>query len=649
MAINRPSIPPPFIEPPRAMEPLPPLPQPVPPLPEPMLPRLGSTPPYPTSRRRWWLVPAAVLAGGVAIAVITRHGPSGQTEQPKQAVARIKLGTSAGTGFFVRGPDDLAYVVTAYHVIESGEPIEVERMVDGEGAKPFVEAYPEVEVAAFDADADLAVLRVTNVRADHFPVLALGDAPTQDSDIASYGFAASSLSRSPNLMSKPGKVLSLVKFPIYDHDSGTLIRDDAVDGLLVSSEIEPGFSGGPTCNTRGEVVGVNVTKDLVHRAQNGAVSVSALRALLDKVKPAAASDPVRPEDVKALLTRIESEYLLLPLDKRATARESDYVSTRDLPRVTTLVSDIDVLQHDTTRDPKTKLSGQAVLGVLLMRLPGHPLETFTAPATRQAVADCELREQRLQEYFGALHGSEARTADHAPCLSRAFRPMVWDLTALAMQWEGAVRDIKVVKVESTDDEHHEYRASVQFANLSYLVDVWLSTEGGRLRLKLFDNHGAPSGVTTPRAVPASAFVGTWLRTEPKTSRSFPSGFTASFDTDEKLTLSVGTDGTVSATHALRRHIYRDGQFLPCGNGSFIDLGIEQNFTGAIDHGAVVAFRQGKARAIGRNMATCSQAFTYQPDQVAVFKLVDGKLLMYRSDGTAFPETAEFHAAPAAAQ
>ena len=57
-----------------------------------------------------------------------------------------------------------------------------------------------------------------------------------------------------------------------------------------------------------------------------------------------------------------------------------------------------------------------------------------------------------------------------------------------------------------------------------------------------------------------------------------------------------------------------------------------------------AFAVDDAKAIGSDMARCWRAFTYQPDQVAVFKLaeVSDKLLMYRTDGVAFPETAEFH-------
>ena len=49
------------------------------------------------------------------------------------------------------------------------------------------------------------------------------------------------------------------------------------------------------------------------------------------------------------------------------------------------------------------------------------------------------------------------------------------------------------KVESVDPERHVYRASVRFDGIDYLVDVWLATDGGRLRLKLFDDRGPARG------------------------------------------------------------------------------------------------------------------------------------------------------------
>src|SRR5205814_1575640 len=114
-----------------------------------------------------------------------------------------------------------------------------------------------------------------------FEKLPLAAEPVKDAKVESFGFPASSLAKRAGLMSKDGKVLSLVKFPVYDHRYHRVLRDNAVDGLLVSTDIEPGFSGGPTCDESGRVVGVNVTKDLAHVGQNGAVSVAILKKLVD--------------------------------------------------------------------------------------------------------------------------------------------------------------------------------------------------------------------------------------------------------------------------------------------------------------------------------------------------------------------------------
>ncbi|HEY8089545.1 MAG TPA: serine protease, partial [Polyangiaceae bacterium] len=222
-------------------------------------------PPVPhRSRALVWALLGVGLFVGVAltvglVAMVKRGGAHGSG--PARSVVRVVLASQSGTGFFVTGPDSEAYVVTAHHVIDSGEPILVERTVDGSSGSQWTEAYPDTEVVAFDADADLAVIRLKGVRGDHFTPLALARAPVADEAILSYGYPASSLATKSGMVSKPGKVLSLVKFPVVDRRTGEVVRNEAVDGLLVSSEIEPGFSGGPTCNDRGEVVGVNVTKD----------------------------------------------------------------------------------------------------------------------------------------------------------------------------------------------------------------------------------------------------------------------------------------------------------------------------------------------------------------------------------------------------
>ncbi len=508
------------------------------------------------------------------------------------------------------------------------------------------EAYPDTEVVAFDADADLAVIRLKGVRADHFTPLALAKVPVADESILSYGYPASSLAAKSGMVSKPGKVLSLVKFPVIDRRTGEVVRNEAVDGLLVSSEIEPGFSGGPTCNDRGEVVGVNVTKDTVHRAQNGAVSAAAVKGLLAQVQPAGHGKDPSADDVKQLLTRIQSEYLLLPIERRWEAREDDFVSANDMPRMNEMITAIRRLEDDTSRDAKTKLSGQAMLGLVLARLPGRPLETYTDRSTRKALADCELREASLRQFFGSLAKPGADSdalagVTNGRCSALAFRPLVWDMTAMALRWEGKERAITVGKVESVNPEQHVYRASVRFEGIDYLVDTWLATDGGRLRLKLFDNDGRPAGLSLVQTTPASAFSGTWRRSEPRTAHDFGRGVDADTDTNETLVVAIGTDGGANVTHQLRRHVYFTGRRRAACGGNTLDLGIEQTFHGTLQDASIVGFRKMDAKSVGADMARCWSLFTYAPDQEAVFKRVGDRLVMYRTDGVSFPEAAEF--------
>ncbi|HEX3343830.1 MAG TPA: serine protease [Polyangiaceae bacterium] len=594
------------------------------------------------------LVAAIGLSLGIAavagVVLVKRAGAHGATAG--RSVVRVVMTHSAGTGFFVAGPDAQAYVVTANHVVDSGEPILVERTVEGSGGGHWTEAYPDAQVVAFDADADVAVIRLDGVRADHFTPLPLAAAPAADEAILSYGYPASSLASHSGMVSKPGKVLSLVKFPVVDRRTEEILRSDAVDGLLVSSEIEPGFSGGPTCNERGEVVGVNVTKDVVHRAQNGAVSVAAVKALLATVAPAGKSPEPTSDDVRQLLTRIQSEYLLLPVERRWSSREDDFVSAGDLPRTGEMITAIRRLEDDTARDTRTKLSGQATLGLVLARLPGRPLETYTDRATRKALADCELREKSLREFFGTLAkpGGDADALAEATtgrCSALAFRPLVWDMTAMALRWEGKERLVTVGKVESVDPERHVYRASVRFEGIDYLVDVWLATDGGRLRLKLFDNQGMPAGLSLVQKTPASDFSGTWHRSEPRTAHDFGRGVDADMDVGETLTVAIGTDGGANVTHQMRRHVYFNGRRRAACGGSTLDLGIEQTFHGNLQDASIVGFRKMDAKAIGADTTRCWSLFTYAPDQEAVFKRVGEKLVMYRTDGVAFPEAAEF--------
>jgi S1-C subfamily serine protease len=607
------------------------------------------------ARRRGSAFVTAIVAGGalalgIAVAttlVFVRHRAP-KVDAASQAVARVVLGGHAGAGFFVAGPDGFAYLVTANHVVDGGEPILVEHVIDGPKEEPFVEAYPDTDVVAFDADADLAVIRLNGVGAEHFPTLRLAAQPVADEPIVSYGFPDSSLAKLSRPMSKPGKVLSLVKFPVHDHGSGQVLRKDAIDGLLVSSDIEPGFSGGPTLDAGGEVVGVNVTKDLAHRGQNGAVSVSLVKRLIDSIHPRSQERAPTSDEVQGLLQSIQREYLMLPVERRWAARQQDYVSPSDLPRAEKLMAAMHRLESDRSRDDRTKLTGEALLGVALARLPGQPLQTYLDRATRSALSDCERREKALQPFFGKLTPNDSAgplalddgDAGVGRCSALAFRPLVWDLTALALRWEGKEKAVSVSRVEEVDPQKHVYRAQAKLDGIDYLVDVWLATDGGRLRLKLFDADGQIAGLALVQATPASAFSGTWHRHQPRAAHEFAPNVEADMETQEDLTISIETDGTATLTHRVGRAVYPGAQRW-CGKQR-LSLGLEQSFSGPLQEGSIVAFREKDARPVGEDMAgRCGQLMTYAPDRVAVVKRIGSRLVMYRTDGTSFPESAEF--------
>ena len=202
---------------------------------------------------------------------------------------RVTTSSGMGAGFFVEGPDRYAYVATANHVVDRGERVLVERDV-GTDKDAFVEAYPgdrdrRDRPGRRPRDHPDQERRRIAVLAPHAREEAR--AGREDPVVRLSRFEPGL--RTPASSARTARCCSLVSFPAYDERYARVLRDNAVDGLLISSEIEPGMSGGPTLNDSGEVVGINVTKDRAHVGQNGAVSVVALRALLE----ARCSPPMR--------------------------------------------------------------------------------------------------------------------------------------------------------------------------------------------------------------------------------------------------------------------------------------------------------------------------------------------------------------------
>ena len=604
-------------------------------------PRVTLSPP----RKRWplYAIGGTVVAGAIAVAVAV-HGSRGA--QVKDAMVRITTSAGTGAGFFVDGPDQYAYVATANHLVDRGDRVLVERDVELDNKHEYVEAYPETEVVAADPDSDLAIVRIKNLDGSRFHRLHLAKEPVKDSRIFSYGFPGSSLAQHAGLVSKDGKVLSLVMFPAYDDRYARVLRENAVEGILVSADIEPGFSGGPTIDEAGDVVGVNVTKDHAHVGQNGAVSVVALRQLLARVKPASEHAEPTAGDVAALLKRVQSEYLLLPLDERSRVRETDFLAASDLPALRRFVSEVrrEERNADTAFVPKLHLSGQAALGIYFARLPGRLLETYRAPTTVSSLGVCEAANQRLASFLGDM-GTVERHDVHPQagldtCDELAVRPLAWDLAAATLQWDGKEKDYAVTKLDRMDDEGRTYRASVRISGAANLVEVWIGMERGQPRLKLFDTAENLYAVDSPRTISTTALQGTWVMKRPRVTDELDKN--AEVEVEEDLAISIAEDRKVSLRHTIEQHYYIAGKkssAFTCNHKASIDVGLLQSFTGSIENGVVVALPEKDAEPIGTDAGACTSS--HAPDRIVAVKLVGDQLYLYRTDGTAYPETVTF--------
>ena len=587
---------------------------------------------------------AILIAGGLGIRAL-----AGSDDEVASAIVRVATPSGNGTGFFVKGPDEHAYVATAFHVVARGEPVLIERNVATDGGNHYVEAFPETEVVAFDADADLAIIRIKNIRAGRFARLALAAEPMANQAVRSYGYPGSRITRRTGLIVKDGKLLSLVKFPVYDRVAKRIVRDNAIEGLLVSTDIEPGFSGGPTCNEDGAVVGVNVTKDLAHRGQNGAVHVKLLKKLVDQIAPADKQAEPTAEQLAAELKRIETEYLMLPAKDRPKEREHGYMALGELPTVRKLINDMRRHERASYRLPGASLSGRAAFGVWAAQLPGKPLETYLSTEVQDAIGKCERASAWVASFMSEVSDDkrkkQAEKAALQACDELALRPLALDLTAATLQWRGKERSYTVSKLERVDDERFLYRAKVRASDLPNLLTLWVSQDNGQLRLKLFDNQKRLYGVKSLRETKTSELVGDWQLERPRTPS--PLHNNAEQQRHETLSVSVENGREVSIKHLVDVRLFAaERKLFRCNSRREIQTGWTQRFTGKIVNGVVIAKPTTKAVRRGSDASRCKWANSYRPDEVVVLKVVDSKLVMYRSDGRAFPDQAELERKPA---
>ena len=153
----------------------------------------------------------------------------------------IKPGEWAGNGSGIIISKS-GYIVTNYHVIENNEEIEVEFIIDDE-VKKF-----NAEVVKSDPVNDLAIIKIVDVNFDgvdnlpyNFKMRPSGAGTT----VFAYGY--------PMALSLMGKECKLTR-GIINSKFG---YEDDIRSYTIDAAIQPGSSGGPLFDDKGNLIGIN--------------------------------------------------------------------------------------------------------------------------------------------------------------------------------------------------------------------------------------------------------------------------------------------------------------------------------------------------------------------------------------------------------
>ncbi|GAA3818610.1 S1C family serine protease [Cellulomonas soli] len=171
----------------------------------------------------WEAVTSAVQASVVAIQVTTSSG------------------TAEGSGVII---DAEGHIITNNHVVEGAEGDTVQvTLSDGR--------LYDATIVGTDSTTDLAVVQLTDAPDDLSPA-ALGD-----SDAVTVGEAVMAVGNPLGLANTVTTgIVSAVDRPVSTSETGTASDTVVTNAIQIDAAVNPGNSGGPLFNAKGEVIGI---------------------------------------------------------------------------------------------------------------------------------------------------------------------------------------------------------------------------------------------------------------------------------------------------------------------------------------------------------------------------------------------------------
>ena len=578
-----------------------------------------------------------LIFGWVALLCVPVPGCKAHEGDLRRSIVRVVTsdGQPRGTGFFVRGPDgdENVYVATAYHVIASGHALTIQRNADVQDDRSYIESYPETEVVVTDAKNDLAIIAVKNLPLAKVTPLPLAERPNRGEPVKAFGFPTSSLIASVVVQDKDGKLAAFEGLTSYDTLlPETPVEANAIKGVIVDAQIMPGFSGGPTCNLAGEVIGVNIRRDSKLPEQSALVHVDVLRELVGKIRP---YQPPTKEDAQRQLKQLRDEVLTAASGQRKLIMlETQFLSPSDLPMTWTWFTD---------KFSDVERSDPAGFGLFFATLPGEVLPTYWAEDTKKDVESCRRRDDRQRISMMAANTSDAEL--HRSCEAKRLRSLLWDLTAATLHWDSRepVGEYVVHTFEPIGNDKKLFRAGVSSGSGEAFL-VYFAWDHGGLRVKLWeqgeDSQNLYAFASKQRREP-QFFSGPWVA-QKKVELSGP-GHTA--ETREKVDLSIDDDHKrVKVRHRVDVRVDGGDETFACNGKHALVGGYTQWFEGTYEGGIVKAIHSKDPVADGdcskhqRAVCNCPE---YPTQAQLMFKPRKAELMMYRTDGASAPTEIEF--------
>lgn len=190
------------------------------------------------------------------------------------AVVLVKTASGLGSGFFI---NKKGYLITNFHVIAGEKHISVTQfLLEGKVLRRIV--HKEVEIVATAPFHDLVVLRLTDFDTE---ISSVFFAPEEDLSIGETVFAI-------------GNPLGLERTVTEGVLSQTHRNFGGILYLQVDAPVNPGNSGGPLFNARGQVVGIINMGIPSREGLNFAIPARHAKYILDHID-AFAYDATNPE------------------------------------------------------------------------------------------------------------------------------------------------------------------------------------------------------------------------------------------------------------------------------------------------------------------------------------------------------------------